>query len=119
MSTNENVDRMSIKFLAGDDSVREERQEYTEEEEFAIMYWKIVLGLEWKTITNRVNLRYPQRNRSAGGLSSKYYRIREKWGLTGARVGGQENGPQEVSKVLEMAKAFGDDLVRSLNEGIA
>ena len=115
MANNRSVDRMSISFLAPDSPTKDERYEYTEEEEFVIMYCKIVLGMEWRAITNRMNVRYPQRPRSAGGLSSKYYRIREKWGLSGARIKGEEKNPQEVSKVLDMAKAFGDDVLRSLN----
>ncbi|KAF2228910.1 hypothetical protein EV356DRAFT_34590 [Viridothelium virens] len=115
MSNSGGIDRMSIKYMTGDSAGREERHEYTEEEEFAIMYWKIVLGMEWRTITNRMNIRYPQKSRSAGGLSSKYYRIREKWGLSGARVSGEEKSPEDVSKVLERAREFDDELIRSLN----
>ena len=115
MANSGNVDRMSIHFLAGEPSARDERHEYTEEEEFAIIYWKIVMAMDWKTITTRMNERYPKKPRSAGGLSSKYYRIREKWGLSGARDSSEEKSPQEISKVLEMGKVFGDDFLRSLN----
>ncbi|KAI9659400.1 MAG: hypothetical protein M1821_001658 [Bathelium mastoideum] len=115
MANDGSVDRMSIQFIAGETAVRDERHEYTEEEEFAIIYWKIVIGLDWRTITNRMNERYPKRLRSAGGLSSKYYRIREKWGLSGARDSGEEKSPQEISKVLEMGRVFGDDFLRSLS----
>ncbi|KAI9711973.1 MAG: hypothetical protein M1820_001681 [Bogoriella megaspora] len=107
---------MRISYIADVSPSREERLEYTDEEEFAIMYMKVVLGLEWKAITERMNARFPGRSRSNGGLSSKYYRIREKWDMSGARVGGGENGPRDVEKVSEIARRFDARFVASLGQ---
>jgi hypothetical protein len=105
---------MTIEFLIEQSPSREERLEYTEEEECAIMYFKIVLELEWRAIVARMAARFPQRPRTSGGLSSKYYRIRDKWEMNGARGSGDERSRQDVDKVSAMAMQFGEAFLRSL-----
>ncbi|KAK8159281.1 hypothetical protein IWX90DRAFT_417248 [Phyllosticta citrichinensis] len=81
---------------------RDPRHAYGEEERVFIMVCAILKGMSWKEIEKQFRVRfppggkrrhpepglwntYPDRARTAGGLTCAYYRIREQWGIEKVR----------------------------------
>jgi len=74
-------DRLSKSELRGS---RAPRPTYSEEQKFTIMYLRIVRSCSWDEIADVFARTYAggdSGQRSKGGLTSVYYRIRKSWGL--------------------------------------
>ncbi|EOD46385.1 hypothetical protein UCRNP2_6884 [Neofusicoccum parvum UCRNP2] len=98
---------------------REPRHTYGEEERAFIMVCAILRGMTWKEIEKEFCERfpagqkrrhqetglwptYPEQERTAGGLTCAYYRIREQWGIPKVRGVSDEQKP-EVKSVVKKA----------------
>lgn len=102
-----------------DPSRREPRHAYGEEERAFIMLCAILRGMTWKEIEKEFRERfpaghkrrhqepglwptYPEQERTAGGLTCAYYRIRDQWGIPKVRGVSDEQKP-EVKTVVRKA----------------
>ncbi|KAF4313140.1 hypothetical protein GTA08_BOTSDO00682 [Botryosphaeria dothidea] len=99
-----------------DSARREPRHAYGEEERAFIMLCAILRGMTWKEIEKEFRERfpaghkrrhqepglwptYPEQERTAGGLTCAYYRIRDQWGIPKVRGVSDEQKPEVKSVV--------------------
>ncbi|KKY15451.1 hypothetical protein UCDDS831_g07570 [Diplodia seriata] len=99
-----------------DSARREPRHTYGEEERAFIMVCAILRGMTWKEIEKDFRERfpagqkrrhqetglwptYPEQERTSGGLTCAYYRIREQWGIPKVRGVSDEQKPEVKSVV--------------------
>lgn len=71
------------------------------------MYTRIVLGKPWPDIENEFCCIFNERGeRTKGGLTSVYYRIRENWKLKKVLANGPQSFAEDKIAVEMMARGF-------------
>ncbi|KAF2086530.1 hypothetical protein K490DRAFT_66723 [Saccharata proteae CBS 121410] len=102
---------------------REPRLAYGEEERAFIMVCAVLRGMTWKEIEQAFRERfpagakrrhaevglwptYPEQERTAGGLTCAYYRIREQWGITKVRGVPDEMKPEVKNVVRQVVRSM-------------
>lgn len=90
-------------------SPRSPRPSYTEEQKFFIMFARIVQDRSWPDIENDFAKIFGQRTK--GGLTSVYYRIRKTWGLEDVLKSGASLYDVEKDAVNEKAPNFSRDFL--------
>ena len=95
---------------------RPPRPSYGEEQKFFIMYMRIIMDKSWPEIEDRFTRTFGQRStqRSKGGLTSVYYRIRKGWGLEEVLKTGSETLASDKLAVHLRAGHFSADFLASI-----
>ena len=95
---------------------RPPRPSYGEEQKFFIMYLRIIMDKSWPEIEDRFTRTFGQRStqRSKGGLTSVYYRIRKGWGLEEVLKTGSETLASDKLAVHRRARNFSTDFLASI-----
>ncbi|KJX98154.1 hypothetical protein TI39_contig429g00021 [Zymoseptoria brevis] len=88
---------------------RAPRPSYSEEQKFFIMYARIMRDLSWPEIEDRFADTFGQR--SKGGLTSVYYRVRRDWGLAEVLKSGPGTFAAECREVELRARNFSKDFL--------
>ena len=95
---------------------RAPRPSYGEEQRFFIMYMRIIMDKSWPEIEDRFTRTFGQRStqRSKGGLTSVYYRIRKSWGLEEVLKTGSETLMSDKLAVHQRARNFEPTFLASI-----
>ncbi|KAK5135493.1 hypothetical protein LTR08_005128 [Meristemomyces frigidus] len=95
---------------------RPSRPSYGEEQKFFIMYLRIIKDKSWPDIEDRFTQVFGQRStqRSKGGLTSVYYRIRKGWGLEEVLKTGSETLASDKLAVHRRAGNFSTDFLANI-----
>ncbi|SMQ48653.1 unnamed protein product [Zymoseptoria tritici ST99CH_3D7] len=88
---------------------RAPRPSYSEEQKFFIMYARIMRDLSWPEIEDRFADTFGQR--SKGGLTSVYYRVRRDWGLAEVLKSGPGTFAADCREVELRARNFSKEFL--------
>jgi len=96
---------------------RPPRPSYSEEQKFYIMYLRICRSKSWVEIGEAFAARFggDSAQRSKGGLTSVYYRIRRSWGLPDVLSTRTEALAGELQVVRQKANTFTRDFLLSIH----
>jgi len=91
---------------------RAPRPSYSEQQKFFIMFARIIEDKSWPDIENDFCRVFGERTK--GGLTSVYYRIRESWKMKKVLQNGPQAFDEDRSVVDQKARGFQDDFLRSI-----
>lgn len=95
------------------DGGREPRAAYSDQEQFFIMYSRIVEERDWRRIEDDFERIFGQR-RPKDGLTAVYYRIRKSWGMPQVLQSAPERYREDVEKVHARSKQYSNDFLRRI-----
>lgn len=91
---------------------RAPRPSYSEEQKFFIMYSRIMRDNTWPEIEDRFEKLFGQR--SKGGLTSVYYRVRREWGLMEVLKSGPGSYAADCREVEQRAGHFSAEFLAQI-----